>query len=278
MQKIEFSVNKKMKLSKAVIDELPFLSRFQIKKLIENKDIKVNLSRAKEDVELNIGDKVIVYYNSKEQKEWYSTIYKDDNILIVNKRAGIEVVSENDRDLISILKKEYPSIAPVHRIDRNTEGLVIFALNKDSESELLTAFKTRNGIIKKYALLVYGRVDISKIKRTVYLKKMPNLSKVWISEVKTSGYEPIITEFELIKYIGDNSLLSARLVTGKTHQIRAHIAYYGYPIVGDSKYGNDKEKQMHLTANYLSFNFSEDSKLSYLNSKNFEIVPSWLDQ
>lgn len=278
MQKIEFSVNKKMKLSKAVIDELPFLSRFQIKKLIENKDIKVNLSRAKEDVELNIGDKVIVYYNSKEQEEWYSTIYKDDNILIVNKRAGIEVVSENDRDLISILKKEYASIAPVHRIDRNTEGLVIFALNKDSESELLTAFKTRNGIIKKYALLVYGRVDISKIKRTVYLKKMPNLSKVWISEVKTSGYEPIITEFELIKYIGDNSLLSARLVTGKTHQIRAHIAYYGYPIVGDSKYGNDKEKQMHLTANYLSFNFSKDSKLSYLNSKNFEIVPSWLDQ
>lgn len=278
MQKIEFSVNKKIKLSKAVIDELPFLSRFQIKKLIENKDIKVNLSRAKEDVELNIGDKVIVYYNSKEQKEWYSTIYKDDNILIVNKRAGIEVVSENDRDLISILKKEYASIAPVHRIDRNTEGLVIFALNKDSESELLTAFKTRNGIIKKYALLVYGRVDISKIKRTVYLKKMPNLSKVWISEVKTSGYEPIITEFELIKYIGDNSLLSARLVTGKTHQIRAHIAYYGYPIVGDSKYGNDKEKQMHLTANYLSFNFSKDSKLSYLNSKNFEIVPSWLDQ
>ncbi len=278
MQKIEFSVNKKMKLSKAVIDELPFLSRFQIKKLIENKDIKVNLSRAKEDVELNIGDKVIVYYNSKEQKEWYSTIYKDDNILIVNKRAGIEVVSENDRDLISILKKEYASIAPVHRIDRNTEGLVIFALNKDSESELLTAFKTRNGIIKKYALLVYGRVDISKIKRTVYLKKMPNLSKVWISEVKTSGYEPIITEFELIKYIGDNSLLSARLVTGKTHQIRAHIAYYGYPIVGDGKYGNDKEKQMHLTANYLSFNFSKDSKLSYLNSKNFEIVPSWLDQ
>lgn len=278
MQKIEFSVNKKMKLSKAVIDELPFLSRFQIKKLIENKDIKVNLSRAKEDVELNIGDKVIVYYNSKEQKEWYSTIYKDDNILIVNKRAGIEVVSENDRDLISILKKEYASIAPVHRIDRNTEGLVIFALNKDSESELLTAFKTRNGIIKKYALLVYGRVDISKIKRTVYLKKMPNLSKVWISEVKTSGYEPIITEFELIKYIGDNSLLSARLVTGKTHQIRAHIAYYGYPIVGDSKYGNDKEKQMHLTANYLSFNFKKDSKLSYLNSKNFEIVPSWLDQ
>ena len=277
MQKIEFINNKNIKLSKAVIDELPFLSQFQIRKMIGNKDIKVNSVRVKEDLELTTGDKVTVYYNEREQKEWFSTIYKDTNILIVNKRAGIEIVSENDRDLLSILKKEYPNIMAVHRIDRNTEGLVIFALNKEAERELLDAFKTRNGIIKKYALLARGRVDISKIKRTVYLKKITNLSKVWISEIKTSGYEPVITEFELIKYIGDNTLLSATLITGKTHQIRAHIAYYGYPIVGDNKYGKDKGKQMHLTANYLSFNFKKNSKLSYLNNKNFEIIPSWLD-
>lgn len=277
MQKIEFINNKNIKLSKAVIDELPFLSQFQIRKMMGNKDIKVNSVRVKEDLELATGDKVTVYYNEREQKEWFSTIYKDTNILIVNKRAGIEIVSENDRDLLSILKKEYPNVIAVHRIDRNTEGLVIFALNKEAERELLDAFKTRNGIIKKYALLARGRVDISKIKRTVYLKKINNLSKVWISEIKTSGYEPVITEFELIKYIGDNTLLSATLITGKTHQIRAHIAYYGYPIVGDNKYGKDKGKQMHLTANYLSFNFKKNSKLSYLNNKNFEIIPSWLD-
>ena len=276
MQKIEFINNKNIKLSKAVIDELPFLSQFQIRKMMGNKDIKVNSVRVKEDLELATGDKVTVYYNEREQKEWFSTIYKDTNILIVNKRAGIEIVSENDRDLLSILKKEYPNVIAVHRIDRNTEGLVIFALNKEAERELLDAFKTRNGIIKKYALLARGRVDISKIKRTVYLKKITNLSKVWISEIKTSGYEPVITEFELIKYIGDNTLLSATLITGKTHQIRAHIAYYGYPIVGDNKYGKDNGKQMHLTANYLSFNFKKYSKLSYLNNKNFEIIPSWL--
>ena len=277
MQKIEFINNKNIKLSKAVIDELPFLSQFQIRKMMGNKDIKVNSVRVKEDLELATGDKVTVYYNEREQKEWFSTIYKDTNILIVNKRAGIEIVSENDRDLLSILKKEYPNIMAVHRIDRNTEGLVIFALNKEAERELLDAFKTRNGIIKKYALLARGRVDISKIKRTVYLKKITNLSKVWISDIKTSGSEPVTTEFELIKYIGDNTLLSATLITGKTHQIRAHIAYYGYPIVGDNKYGKDKGKQMHLTANYLSFNFKKNSKLSYLNNKNFEIIPSWLD-
>lgn len=277
MQKLEFVTNKNIKLSKAVIDELPFLSKFQIKKLIEKKDIKVNSTRVKEDLILNIGDKVTVYYNVKESKEWYNLVYSDNNILIVNKRAGIEVVSENDRDLLSILRKEYPGVAPVHRIDRNTEGLVIFSLNKDAEKELLQAFKTRNGIIKKYALLVHGRVDISKIKRTIYLKKFSNLSKVWISEVKTSGYEPAVTEFNIIQYLGDNTLLEAKLITGKTHQIRAHIAYYGYPIVGDNKYGKDEEKQMCLTANYLSFNFNKNSNLSYLNSKNFEIIPSWLN-
>lgn len=277
MQKLEFVTNKNIKLSKAVIDELPFLSKFQIKKLIEKKDIKVNSTRVKEDLILNIGDKVTVYYNVKESKEWYNLVYSDNNILIVNKRAGIEVVSENDRDLLSILGKEYPGVAPVHRIDRNTEGLVIFSLNKDAERELLQAFKTRNGIIKKYALLVHGRVDISKIKRTIYLKKVSNLSKVWISEVKTSGYEPAVTEFNIIQYLGDNTLLEAKLITGKTHQIRAHIAYYGYPIVGDNKYGKDEEKQMCLTANYLSFNFNKNSNLSYLNSKNFEIIPSWLN-
>ena len=277
MQKLEFVTNKNIKLSKAVIDELPFLSKFQIKKLIEKKDIKVNSTRVKEDLILNIGDKVTVYYNVKESKEWYNLVYSDNNILIVNKRAGIEVVSENDRDLLSILGKEYPGVAPVHRIDRNTEGLVIFSLNKEAEKELLQAFKTRNGIIKKYALLVHGRVDISKIKRTIYLKKFSNLSKVWISEVKTSGYEPAVTEFNIIQYLGDNTLLEAKLITGKTHQIRAHIAYYGYPIVGDNKYGKDEEKQMCLTANYLSFNFNKNSNLSYLNSKNFEIIPSWLN-
>lgn len=276
MQKIEFTIESQKKLSKAVINELPFLSQFQIKKIIENKDIKVNSNRIKEDLDLKNGDQVVVYYKTSEQKEWYTQIYSDNNVLIVNKRAGIEVVSENDRDLISILKKNFSNIYPVHRIDRNTEGLVIFALNPMAEKELLQAFKTRKGIIKKYALLVHGRVDISKIKRTVYLKKMTNLSKVWISEVKTTGFEPIITEFELIEYIGEDSLLSASLITGKTHQIRAHIAYFGYPIVGDNKYGKDNEKQMHLTANYLAFNFNKNSKLYYLNKKNFEIIPTWL--
>lgn len=276
MQKLEFVVEKEMKLSKAIVDKLPVFSLHNIKQILSNKDVKVNNIRQKEDIVVQKGDKITVYYIEKEQKEWYSLVYSDDNVLIVNKRAGIEIVSENERDLLSILKLEFGEVYAVHRLDRNTEGLTIFARNKTIESELLTAFKTRKSIDKRYALFVHGRVDISKIKRTVYLKKVENLSKVWISEVKTSGFEPISTEFSLIQYLGDKTLLEAKLITGKTHQIRAHIAYYGYPIVGDQKYGKDDFKQMHLTANYLAFNFDKKSKLAYLNKLNFEISPTWL--
>lgn len=276
MQKLEFVVEKEMKLSKAIIDKLPAFSLHDIKKILSNKDVKVNNIRQKEDIVVQKGDKITVYYIEKEQKEWYSLVYSDDNVLIVNKRAGIEVVSESERDLLSILKLEFGEVYAVHRLDRNTEGLTIFAKNKTIESELLNAFTTRKSIDKRYALFVHGRVDISKIKRTVYLKKVENLSKVWISEVKTSGFEPISTEFSVIQYLGDKTLLEAKLITGKTHQIRAHIAYYGYPIVGDQKYGKDDFKQMHLTANYLAFNFDKKSKLNYLNKLNFEISPTWL--
>ena len=276
MQKIEFEVKAKKELTKAIIDELPFLSRFDVKKILENKDVKVNNQRTKESVELKSGDKVVVFYQEKEQKEWFILVYKDENILIVNKKAGIEVVSETERDLVSVLKQEYSEIYPVHRLDRNTEGLVVFALNKTAEKELLNAFKTRVGITKKYALLVDGRVDITKIKRTVYLKKIANLSKVWISELKTSGYEPVVTEFDVVEYRGDKTLMEANLITGKTHQIRAHIAYFGYPIIGDNKYGKSSEKQLHLTANYLKFDFKKGVCLYYLKNKNFEIIPTWL--
>lgn len=276
VQKLEFKISKKVELVKAIINELPFLSRFDVKKLLDNKDVKVNGVRTKDNILLNSNDNVTVFYREKNGQEWFSEIYKDDNILIVNKRAGIEIISEKERDLISILQKIYLDVYPVHRIDRNTEGIVVFALNKTAEQELLEAFKTRNGIIKKYALLVSGRVDLTKIKRTVYLKKVESLSKVWISEVKTSGYDPISTEFNVIEYRGEKTLLEANLITGKTHQIRAHIAYYGYPIVGDLKYGKTESKQMCLTANYLAFNFKKSCKLAYLNNKNFEIVPTWL--
>ena len=175
--------------------------------------------------------------------------------------------------MLDILKISYDTLYAVHRIDRNTQGLVVFAKNIQAEKELLEAFKKRT-IIKKYLLKVRGKVNIDAIKSRMFLKKFSESSKVLISEIKTSGYEEIVTKFSLIKYLNNESVLQAELVTGKTHQIRAHIAYFGYPIVGDGKYGIGGDV-MCLTAYYMGFNFDKKSLLEYLNSQSFEIIPTW---
>ncbi len=273
MEKIEFKVEKSIDLGKALRKALPLLSNYQIEKLFKDKDVKVNGVRKTKTCALHKGDMVEAYFIANNEP-WCETVFEDDNILLVNKRAGIEVTSEDDRNLLDILKLEHKELYAVHRIDRNTEGLVVFAKNCVAESELLKAFKERT-IIKKYALKVKGKAQVEAIKPKLYLKKLADASKVIVSEVKTSGYEEIVTRFNLVKHLGDETVLEAELVTGKTHQIRAHIAYYGYPIVGDGKYGVGENKQMCLTAYYMSFKFPKKSALEYLNDKQFEIIPTW---
>ena len=275
MEKVKFIASEEVDLEKLLRKKLPLLSNYQIQKLFRDKDVKVNGVRKAKSCIIKIGDEVEAFYMANDQP-WCDTIYEDDNILIVNKRSGIEVASDEDRNLLDILRLTYSELSAVHRIDRNTEGLVIFAKNNVAEQELLKAFKERT-IIKKYLLKVKGRVQIEAVKPKLYLKKLANASKVIVSEVKTSGYDEIVTKFNIIKYLDNETILEAELVTGKTHQIRAHISYYGYSIIGDGKYGVGDSKNMCLTAYYMGFNFAKKSALQYLNDKNFEIMPTWWD-
>jgi 23S rRNA pseudouridine955/2504/2580 synthase len=275
MEKFEIIVNENTELMRLLRKNLPLLSNYQIEKLFKDKDVKVNGVRKIKPCVVRIGDKVEAFYNVNNEP-WSETIFEDDNILLVRKRAGIEVISEYDRNLFDILCLSYSELYSSHRIDRNTEGLVIFAKNKVAESELLKAFKERT-IIKKYLLKVKGCAQIAAIKHKMYLKKLSESSKVLISEIKTSGYEEIVTHFSLVKHLDGESILQAELVTGKTHQIRAHISYFGYPIIGDGKYGVADNKPMCLTAYFMGFNFPKKSVLEYLNGQTFEIMPTWLD-
>ncbi len=276
MKKLQFNIQQPIDLFKAIRKQLPLFSNYQIEKLFKDKDVKVNGVRKQKTCNLKVGDSVEVYYLQVDNEPWSEIIYDDDNILVVNKRAGIEVVSEEDRNLLDILLMDYKQLYAVHRIDRNTQGLVVFAKNELAEKELLQAFKTRT-IIKKYLLKVKGKVNIEAIKPKLYLKKLADASKVIIAEVKTSGYEEIVTKFSIVKYLENETILQAELVTGKTHQIRAHISYFGHPIVGDGKYGLG-DKIMCLTAYFMGFNFPKKSVLAYLNSKTFETTPTWWDK
>ena len=199
--------------------------------------------------------------------------------MVVNKPAEIEVVGENS--LTSELCKYYniAFIFPCHRLDRNTTGLVLFAKNEEALNILLDKFKNRE-IEKHYKALVYGIPRKKEDTLTAYLFKDAKKSLVYISDVPKKGYEKIITSYKVISCNNKNntSLLDVNLHTGKTHQIRAHLAHIGYPIIGDGKYG-DREinkkfgyKYQQLCSRSLRFCFKTDAGiLNYLNNKNVSI-------
>lgn len=205
------------------------------------------------------------------------TIYEDENILIVNKPAELEVVTEDKTadSLTKILNKKYTYISPCHRIDRNTTGLVLFAKNPEALEILLLKFKNKE-IKKNYRCTVIGTLNKKEDLLKAYLFKDNKKSLVYISDTPKKGYMEVLTKYKVLSEDKRNntSILDVELITGRTHQIRAHLAHIGHPILGDGKYGineiNKKFKcKYQMLENYkMKFDFTTDSGiLEYLNQK-----------
>ena len=270
------------KLNKFLLENIPNLTYGLFCNTLRKKDIKINEKRINKDVLVYEGDEILVYIadsllEGKNQVK-LDVVYEDDNILLINKPANIEVTGENSLTLLVHNNYETLSFKPMpcHRLDRNTTGLVLFAKNEIALNILLDKFKNHE-IEKHYLALVYGIPNIQHKRCEAYLFKDNKKSMVYISDVPKKGYVKIITSFSVLKKRKDNtSLLDVEIETGKTHQIRAHLAYLGFPIIGDGKYGkNDinksfKKSHQMLCSYKLKFNFSSDSGvLNYLNGREF---------
>ena len=263
------------KLDKFIFDKFPSLSSGLFYKTLRKKDFRVNDNRISENIILHTGDEIKVFISDEllENNVSLSTIYEDDNILVIDKPTSIEVVGDNS--VTSILEKKYSYIKPCHRLDRNTTGLVLFAKNEESLNILLNKFKNHE-IEKHYRATIYGIPKVKKAKLEAFLFKDSKKSLVYISDEPKKGYQKIITSYEVIKEDKKQniSVLDVKLETGRTHQIRAHLAYIGFPIIGDGKYGKNEinkkfNKKTQLLESYsLKFNFSSPGGiLSYLNGK-----------
>lgn len=277
-------VNKKYdgkKLNKFLLENIQGLSFGLFCNTLRKKDIKVNGKRTNKDITIFDGDEILVYIsdellNTKSSSVGLEIIYEDDNILIINKPSNIEVTGNNS--LTDLVHKHYETSffkpMPCHRLDRNTTGLILYAKSENALNILLEKFKNHE-IEKHYIALVYGIPPIDYKRVESYLFKDNKKSMVYISDTPKKGYVKIITSFSVLEKHSDNtSLLDVQIETGKTHQIRAHLAYMGYPIIGDGKYGKNDinklfgKKYQMLCSYSLKFDFKSDSGiLNYLSSK-----------
>lgn len=265
-----FVADKNRKLSKLALYHVENLSYSAFLKALRKRDVKVNGKRVSSDVTLSVGDRVEVYFNEQVDNK-YREIFSDENVLVLYKKSGYTSESVFE----SVLCK-YSTAKFIHRLDRNTDGIMIFALNESSEKELLDGFKNRT-FEKKYQAEVVGTPKNKQDIIEGYLLKDSDSALVKVFDKKVDGSVQIKTGYKVVEIKDQTSVLEVDLYTGKTHQIRAHLAYIGHPIVGDGKYGDFEFNKKHaaktqrLTATQLTLFFTKNSPLKYLDGKKFTI-------
>ena len=295
-------------LSKAVRG-LPFSMMY---KAIRTKKIKVNRARAKENQILAEGDTVQLFLRDEffdaptgdtrtlaDITPKLSVIYEDENILLMDKKNGLVVHEDNEGTVDTLVnrmqhylyaKGEYdpadensftPSLC--NRLDRNTGGIVIAAKNAESLRILNQKIKDRE-LEKKYLCIVVGVPPKKSDTMTAYLFKDSKTNIVTVSDKKTDRNKTIVTKYSVLKTDGKLSLVEVELLTGRTHQIRAHMAYIGCPLLGDGKYGSNKVNRSYgiktqaLYSYKLKFAFTKDGGiLEYLNGREFTVPEVWFE-
>lgn len=283
----------------------PNLKMSLVCKLMRKKRIKLNGAKAEPNTILKEGD-VLRFYLSEEllsksspQSDFrdispeINVIYEDDNILLIDKPVGLVVHEDNDNTSDTLInrvlsymyqKGEYDpesenSFAPalVNRIDRNTCGIVIAAKNAESLRILNQKVRDRE-VQKMYLCAVRGVPDPKSGTLTAYLKKLSDENRVVISDIPKPEFLTIKTKYRVLESKGELSLIEVDLLTGRTHQIRAHFAHIGHALLGDGKYGENVfnkrfgAKTQALCSYKLTFRFTSNAGiLEYLNGREFQI-------
>ena len=253
-------------------------------KALRTKKIKVNGKKEEASYRLLEGDLLVSYVLEGEKKASpVEILYEDGNILIVNKPAGLlslDVTGKEKDTMLSrvsaLLKSRGEKEAcPVHRIDFNTSGILILAKNEEIGKLLDAAIKERK-IRKSYLCVVGGTLKPPEGTLKNQLFKDARKNQVYVTEEAVKGSKTAITEYRTRAVKNGLSLIECRLITGRTHQIRAQMAHAGHPLLGDDKYGEKTWNRKHgerrqLLCSYKITFGNMEGPLSYLSGKTIEI-------
>ena len=313
MRQIEITKNDSgQRLDKFLTKRFKNMPQSLMYKYIRTKYIKLNGKKCEISSRLNEGDILTLYIKDEffeEQPDEYDflkapvkldIIYEDENILLLNKKPGLIVHPDENYHFDSLIarvqhylyeKGEYEpkkenSFAPalVNRIDRNTGGIVIAAKNAETLRIMNQKVKDRE-LNKYYLCIALGIFEKKSDLLTGYLEKNESQNRVYISRKPTENSKTIKTKYKVLAEKNNFSLVEVDLLTGRTHQIRAHLASIGHPLLGDGKYGKNEinrkmgYKWQALYSYKLSFNFTTDGGiLEYLNGRTFTAPEIWFTE
>lgn len=252
------------RLDSFVASHLSEVSRTRIQRAIEDGDVLVNQHVAKSSYRLRDGDHIEIDLPEPPPVDLIAepiplnVVYEDDDLIVVDKPAGMVVhpgAGVDSGTLANALVYHFNSLSGVagrirpgivHRIDKDTSGLLVVAKNDVTHEKLSDQFRDRK-VFKQYTALVYGRLIQDRGEIEARLGRSPH-NRTRMSVLKGDAGRAAHTIYEVATRYQEFTLLNIQIKTGRTHQIRVHLAHIGHPVVGDSTYGAGRENSIRNTA------------------------------
>jgi 23S rRNA pseudouridine1911/1915/1917 synthase len=255
MQKYNFEVKEEEageRIDKFLAKKINDFSRSYIQTLIDNEDVKVNSSGIQNSYKIKKGDILVIKVQEKETEVKaveipLDIIYEDNHIIVINKSSDMVVhpaPGHHDDTVVNALLAHVDDLSAingikrpgiVHRLDKDTSGLLLIAKNDNAHKNLAKQFKNRE-VDKYYLALLDGILPYEKGKIDAPIGRDPNHRKKMAVRKRKS--KKAVSRFKVLESFKDHTLVEVKIETGRTHQIRVHFSYLGYPVTGDKKYGS----------------------------------------